>query len=449
MRLRIPFLLFAALCAASASASLDFTSGGAKAIAITPEASTGLEGLYVLQHTAGVEVTYTATSTTGSFSVSRFSNLGGGHSEPVAASRNGARITFTALAGDMGYIIEEGGRQHCYWLTDYSQHRFEIRSVGFAPEQDCARATLTFDGEASDIAYYTINGRRMVLSRDIDVEYNTLKFDETSFGYVQGAEHHSVASINGSVIGVDAPLCDTSFKISGDRFLSAWGEEESAESEVYKAFAVAAESKATQEERDNDNEQGSGSDDGADSFGGSAPCVMHFDACVTDAAIFREWQISRDPEFGISENTFNELSFDYTFDQNGSTYVRFVANNNDGTCEFFGPTYQIFIGESKLEIPNAFSPEASPGVNDEWKVSYKSIVSFECHIFNKWGQEVFSTTDPAQGWNGKYKGKYVTPGVYYYVIKARGADDIKYNRAGDINIIKYTQSTPSTGTTEP
>ena len=119
--------------------------------------------------------------------------------------------------------------------------------------------------------------------------------------------------------------------------------------------------------------------------------------------------------------------------------MRFVANNADGTCEFTAPVYEIYIGESQLEIPNAFSPQGSPGVNDEWKVSYKSLISYECHIYNRWGKELFSSTDPSQGWDGRQGGKYVPAGVYFYVIKAMGADGRRYEKAGDINIINFRQ----------
>ena len=78
-------------------------------------------------------------------------------------------------------------------------------------------------------------------------------------------------------------------------------------------------------------------------------------------------------------------------------------------------------------------------------MSYKSIVSFECHIFNRWGNEIISFSDPAQGWDGKKGGKLVPSGVYYYVIKAVGSDGKKYNLSGDINIINSKQSV-GTGT---
>jgi gliding motility-associated-like protein len=88
-------------------------------------------------------------------------------------------------------------------------------------------------------------------------------------------------------------------------------------------------------------------------------------------------------------------------------------------------------------------------VNDEWKVSYQSLISFECHIFNRWGTEICSFTDPSQGWDGRYKGKFVPSGTYFYVIKAEGSDGVKYKKSGDINILKTrVGKSDSTTTTE-
>ncbi len=418
------------MIAASASA-LDFEGVSEPAVRVAAEASTGLEAVYVLPSTQGVTIGYDAKGE-GTVRWYRFSNLGGAYAEEISCSRNGNRVTAQAQSGDMGYIIEDSGTRTCFWVTDYSAHEFRAESLSVAGEQTCSQAELTFMGNGSEIAYFTINGRRMVLSRDIELEYSTLVFDEEAFAYNLQTVTKTLAS-SGSTIYADAPLCDTGFTLSGDRFLWEWNRAESVESGAYKAVAVEAQSRATQTPRDNDNEI----KDSADGLGGSAPCDITFEAIVTDAAIFREWQISRSPEFDITENTYSELSFDYTFRENGSWYVRFVANNADGTCEFTAPVYEINIGESQLEIPNAFSPQGSPGVNDEWKVSYKSLISYECHIYNRWGKELFSSTDPSQGWDGRQGGKYVPAGVYFYVIKAMGADGRRYEKAGDINIINF------------
>ena len=157
-----------------------------------------------------------------------------------------------------------------------------------------------------------------------------------------------------------------------------------------------------------------------------------------------------DIEFENISMRFNELETTHTFLDYGTYYVRFMASNDAGTCDYYGATYEISVGESRLECPNAFSPGATEGVNDEWKVSYKSITSFECHIFNRWGIKVAEFSDPSQGWDGRHNGKLVPAGVYYYVIKARGADGRDYDLKGDINIINYngtlngTTSNPAT-----
>jgi gliding motility-associated-like protein len=75
-------------------------------------------------------------------------------------------------------------------------------------------------------------------------------------------------------------------------------------------------------------------------------------------------------------------------------------------------------------------------VNDEFRVAYKSLVSFQAWIFNRWGVELFHWTDPAKGWDGKKGGQYVPPGVYFYVIEARGSDGRQYKEKGSINIIR-------------
>ena len=134
----------------------------------------------------------------------------------------------------------------------------------------------------------------------------------------------------------------------------------------------------------------------------------------------------------------SDLNFDYTFTDMGTYYLRFQAADASGKCETFSDIYTVFIGESYLRCPNAFSPGATEGVNDLWKVTYKSSTSFDCYIFNRWGEKMTEFHDPSQGWDGRYGGKLVPAGVYYYVIKAKGSDGRNYNLSGDINILNYT-----------
>lgn len=427
---RVACILAALAAIAMAQAKgLTFSAAGLSPVTVKPAASTGLDDVYVLHSTAGVKATYVATSTNVHWL--RYNAMGGGYAEEVNADLDGREYTITLDDSDMGYIIEDGDKRYYCWVVNYANHELQLDALGFAEDQDCDRARLQLHGDASKITFYTINGQPVELSRQLEIAYESMAYDEEQEEYKTVEQTAELASIDGT-FGVIAPLCDTRFTLTGDRFLRAWGMERSVESDVYAAFGVEATTTATQEVRENDNEQAVETDN----LGGSAPAQVHFHAAVTDAAIFREWQLARDEEFEFVINRFQQLDLDYTFTESGITYVRFVANNTEGTCEYAGDVYQVSIGESALLCPNAFSPGASEGVNDEWKVSYKSIVKYECHIFNRWGKEMFSSTDPAQGWDGKQGGKVVPAGVYYYVIVAEGSDGKKYKLSGDINILK-------------
>ena len=103
----------------------------------------------------------------------------------------------------------------------------------------------------------------------------------------------------------------------------------------------------------------------------------------------------------------------------------------------------ITIKSSKLEVPNAFSPNGD-NRNDTYKAKegYQSIVEFKATIYNRWGQKLYEWTDPAGEWDGKFNGKDVKEGVYYVHVQAKGADGVKYNIKKDVNLLRgYTETT--------
>ncbi|RYZ52197.1 MAG: gliding motility-associated C-terminal domain-containing protein, partial [Sphingobacteriales bacterium] len=82
-------------------------------------------------------------------------------------------------------------------------------------------------------------------------------------------------------------------------------------------------------------------------------------------------------------------------------------------------------------IPNAFSPNGD-GVNDQFRITNYGYYKLETfRIFNRWGEEVFFTADPAKGWNGYHKGGLADLGTYHYYISLV---DLK----GSIQVFKGT-----------
>lgn len=188
-----------------------------------------------------------------------------------------------------------------------------------------------------------------------------------------------------------------------------------------------------------------------DSYEGSAPVIANFSANPSDLGEYipiYEWRFY---ENGNSETPFlvrYDENTEFTFDESGSftiqLYISFV--NGDDTIEYSQESpFTISISTSKLEIPNAFSPNGD-GQNDVFKVKegYQSIVSFHGYIFNRWGKKLYDWTDIDGGWDGKINGHDAKDGVYYVIIKARGADGRKYNLRRDVNLLRGYESSDST-----
>jgi len=69
--------------------------------------------------------------------------------------------------------------------------------------------------------------------------------------------------------------------------------------------------------------------------------------------------------------------------------------------------------EGTIFFPDAFSPN-SDSVNDNFRPVVKNIFSFTMHIYNRWGQLMYSTQDVNKGWDGKYQGVQCPTGSYSY-----------------------------------
>ena len=95
--------------------------------------------------------------------------------------------------------------------------------------------------------------------------------------------------------------------------------------------------------------------------------------------------------------------------------------------------------ESKLEVPNIFSPNGD-GINDFFQVNAQTLKSFNGKIVNRYGRVVFEWTDwenEDAGWDGRMNGSTkATPGVYYYIIQAVGNDDVEYNKEGALHLVR-------------
>ena len=397
-----------------------------------PAKNTGLDMVYVLYDSQQNRMQYTAGSSNATVKWYKFGATGGAYAEEITSiERNGNISVLKSVIPNSGYIIEEDTNRKYVWVVNYADYRLRVNSIEAVNDGDCSSATLNVQGEGDAIVYYSINGARKVLDRKLKLIYNNLVWNETDIMWNSEIQEEELQELK-SAISLPAPYCNTTFTLTGDRFLEYWGEGISVTSDEYQTQAVIVTTRAEQEQKEADNQVGGGDET---TLGGSAPAVITFSAYYTDAVATKEWQMSHDAEFEEIADRRNEDEITVTFEEAGTTFWRFVCSNATGECSAYSDVYQVNIGESMLKCPNVFSPGVTEGVNDEWKVSYKSIVKFKCWIFNTWGVQLCELNDPSQGWDGKYKGKIVKPGVYYYVIDAEGSEGKKYKLKGDINVV--------------
>ena len=189
---------------------------------------------------------------------------------------------------------------------------------------------------------------------------------------------------------------------------------------------------------------------------GDAPLLVHFTANASDLAAGStlEWHFRHSGvEDSNSEITRYEENPEFTFTESGLTVATLYVRLNNDVVD--SASINITITESHLEMPNAFSPN-NDGHNDIYGAKgafysnasgkYRSIVEFHAYIFNRWGQKLFEWTDITKGWDGTYNGSPCKDGVYYVLVKARGADGKEYNIRRDVNLIRDHNDVTTTST---
>jgi gliding motility-associated-like protein len=98
---------------------------------------------------------------------------------------------------------------------------------------------------------------------------------------------------------------------------------------------------------------------------------------------------------------------------------------------------QLFVTSDQTAfIPTAFSPNKF-GPNELFKPAELSAVkSYSIKVFNRWGQLVYISTDPNEGWDGTYMGTDAPEGIYGYQIFAQFITGVGFLRNGNVHLLR-------------
>ena len=146
-----------------------------------------------------------------------------------------------------------------------------------------------------------------------------------------------------------------------------------------------------------------------------------------EGAYFYTW------DFGDGDGSFLRRPI-HTFD-GVSTYETVVNVVTDIGCT---DSDRIDVyGDVIFYIPTAFTPD-NDGLNDVLAFNGRQVRLFEIWIFNRWGEQVYHSTDLNEVWTGDVNdGTHYAPnGVYHWLIKATGFDTDAQEFRGFVHLIR-------------
>lgn len=86
-------------------------------------------------------------------------------------------------------------------------------------------------------------------------------------------------------------------------------------------------------------------------------------------------------------------------------------------------------------VPNTFSPNGD-GQNDVLYVRGLCIRELSFKIYDRWGNQVYSTTEKMEGWDGKYNGQAAQAGVYVYYVEAILTTGEQIKKKGNVMLVR-------------
>ena len=142
---------------------------------------------------------------------------------------------------------------------------------------------------------------------------------------------------------------------------------------------------------------------------------------------------NRNPSVKFTNNSISAIQYAWDFGDNGGSSdrnpvhaykdtgaynVHLVVKHENGCTDSI--SHQLRVGlYITYFLPNAFSPN-NDGINDIYHGAgaFIGMQDFEMNIFNRWGELIFNSKDPLDGWNGKKRntGPVEPNGVYVCVV---------------------------------
>ncbi|MEO8762713.1 MAG: PKD domain-containing protein [Ginsengibacter sp.] len=113
-----------------------------------------------------------------------------------------------------------------------------------------------------------------------------------------------------------------------------------------------------------------------------------------------------------------------------------TATDDTGCKDADSVTIQVKNHVEGINVPTAFTPN-NDGLNDIIRPLLGSQYTLkEFSIFNRWGQQVFSTSEPGGGWDGSLNGRPQDTSIYAWILKVTDAQNKTIIKNGTVVLIR-------------
>lgn len=322
-----------------------------------------------------------------------------------------------------------GDTSYYYYVVDFSEYQNSVDSVWLDDTYNCCEnITLYANISVENIPVYDKLNDTTHLLAEPKTDFVWL-MDTTQ---EQGESKHKI----------DAPLEDIAYGCvphSADFFANdfqvLYSDADTSYAEFYNAVAIELSSftYTIPEKEDLSNELVNST-----AVKGSAPLDVTYDITYKGNTDYTAWWIWEALNEQPNSPTYrNQDQVFYTFEKfvkEPGYRVKVVVSND--SCAVMD-SVDVMVTESKLEVPNVLV--LGWGAVGIFKVAYQSIdpSSFDARVYDRKGRLIYKWEDPDQGWDGRVPaGGYVSPGAYYYSIRARGTDGERYEKIGDVSVVR-------------
>jgi len=166
--------------------------------------------------------------------------------------------------------------------------------------------------------------------------------------------------------------------------------------------------------------------------------TANLEPIITGAAVIADFTWTN-PQALLNPDTLNATAYTFT----NLTYTLTVQDSFG--CSGVGSVSVTVDPNRNVFIPNVFIPANASGLNDHFNIYTGlgvELVNF-IRVYDRWGELLYqrekfipNIDNLSEGWDGRYNGDFVNPGVYVYLSEVKFLDGRVLLYRGDVTVVR-------------